>query len=160
MYFYKKFKSMEAIFKIWETSRKQYLKFFDGYTLEQLNRIPEGFSNNLIWNIGHIIVAQQGLVYRLSGLPTYITDEMTDTYKNGSKPTGMTTQTEVDELKVLLMTLLEKTKDDFVKEKFNNYNEFTTSTGFHLASTKEALEFNNYHEALHLGFMMNIRKFV
>ena len=151
---------MEAIFKIWETSRKQYLKFFDGYTLEQLNRIPEGFSNNLIWNIGHIIVAQQGLVYRLSGLPTYITDEMTDTYKNGSKPTGMTTQTEVDELKVLLMTLLEKTKDDFVKEKFNNYNEFTTSTGFHLASTKEALEFNNYHEAIHLGFMMNIRKFV
>ena len=106
---------MEAIFKIWETSRKQYLKFFDGYTLEQLNRIPEGFSNNLIWNIGHIIVAQQGLVYRLSGLPTYITDEMTDTYKNGSKPTAMTTQAEVDELKVLLMTLMEKTKDDFAK---------------------------------------------
>lgn len=151
---------MEAIFKIWETSRNHYLKFFDGYTLEQLNRIPKGFSNNLIWNIGHIIVAQQGLVYRLSGLPTYITDEMTDTYKNGSKPTAMTTQAEVDELKVLLMTLMEKTKDDFAKEKFNNYNEFTTSTGFHLATTKEAMEFNNYHEALHLGFMMNIRKFV
>lgn len=151
---------METIFKIWETSRKQYLKFFDGYSLEQLNSIPKGFSNNLIWNIGHIIVAQQGLVYRLSGLPTYITDEMTDTYKNGSKPKGMTTQTEVDELKVLLMTLLEKTKDDFVKEKFNNYNEFTTSTEFHLASLKDAMEFNNYHEAIHLGFMMNIRKFV
>ena len=151
---------MEAIFKIWETSRKQYLKFFDGYTLEQLNRIPEGFSNNLIWNIGHIIVAQQGLVYRLSGLPTYITDEMTNTYKNGSKPTAMTTQAEVDELKVLLMTMMEKTKDDFAKEKFSSYNEFTTSTGFHLATTKEAMEFNNYHEALHLGFMMNIRKFV
>ena len=151
---------METIFKIWETSRKQYLKFFDGYTLEQLNRIPEGFSNNLIWNIGHIIVAQQGLVYRLSGLPTYITDEMTNTYKNGSKPTAMTTQAEVDELKVLLMTMMEKTKDDFAKEKFSSYNEFTTSTGFHLATTIEAMEFNNYHEALHLGFMMNIRKFV
>lgn len=151
---------METTFKIWETSRNHYLKFFDGYTLEQLNRIPEGFSNNLIWNIGHIIVAQQGLVYRLSGLPTYITDEMTDTYKNGSKPTGMTTQAEVDELKDLLMTLMGKAKDDFAKEKFNHYNEFTTSTGFHLATTKEAMEFNNYHEALHLGFMMNIRKFV
>ena len=80
MYFYKKFKSMEAIFKIWETSRRHYLKFFDGYTLEQLNRIPEGFSNNLIWNIGHIIVSQQSLVYRLSGLPTYVSEEMTNTY--------------------------------------------------------------------------------
>ena len=35
-----------------------------------------------------------------------------------------------------------------------------TGTGFHLDALKEALEFNNYHEGLHLGFMINIRKFV
>jgi hypothetical protein len=29
----------------------------------------EGYSNNLIWNIAHIIVVQQMLVYKLSGLP-------------------------------------------------------------------------------------------
>ena len=151
---------MEATFKIWETNRNFYLKFFDGYTLEQLNKIPEGFSNNLIWNIGHVIVAQQGLVYRLSGLPMYVTDEMTNTYKKDSKPTGTTTQAEVNELKSLLIPLIEKTKEDFANGKFITYNEFTTSTGFHLASTKEAMEFNNYHEGVHLGFMMNIRKFV
>ena len=151
---------MEATFKIWETSRNHYLKFFDGYTLEQLNKIPEGFSNNLIWNIGHVIVVQQSLVYRLSGLPTYVTNELTNVYKNGSKPTGATTQAEVDQLKGLLITLIEKTKEDFVSGKFITYTEFTTSTGFHLASLKEAMEFNNYHEAIHLGFMMNIRKFV
>jgi hypothetical protein len=114
----------------------------------------------LIWNIGHVIVVQQGLVYRLSGLPTYVTDEMTNTYKNGSKPTRTKTQAEVDELKGLLVILMEKTKDDFANGKFITYNEFTTSTGFHLASIKEAMEFNNYHEAIHLGFMMNIRKFI
>jgi hypothetical protein len=41
-------------------------KFLSGYNLDQLNTIPEGFNNNLIWNIGHIIVSQQLLVYKLS----------------------------------------------------------------------------------------------
>jgi len=151
---------MESTFKIWETNRNIYKTFLENYSLAQLNKIPIGFSNNLVWNIGHIIVAQQGLVYRLSELPMYISTEMVDTYKNGSKPTGTTSQVEVDELKALLFDLLEKTKADFTNTKFITYNEFTTSTGFHLASTKDAIEFNNYHEGLHLGFMMNIRKFI
>jgi hypothetical protein len=151
---------MDATFKIWETNRKHYLTLMENYTLEQLNTTPEGFSNNLAWNLGHIIVSQQGLVYRLSGLPTYVSDEMTNTYKNGTKPTGTTTQAEIDELKGLLFSLIEKTKEDYANGKFVTYNEYTTGTGFHLASTMEAMNFNNYHEAMHFGFMMNIRKFI
>jgi hypothetical protein len=51
-------------------------------------------------------------------------------------------------------------KADYNEGKFTSYQEYNTSTGFNLKSTQEALEFNNYHEALHLGFMMNIRKFI
>ncbi len=151
---------METSFKIWETSRNVYAKFIETYSLEQLNIIPTGFSNNLVWNLGHIIVVQQALVYRLSGVPMYISDELFETYRNGSKPNGTTTQAEVDELKILLFSLIEKTKEDYAAGKFVAYNEYTTGTGFHLTSTKEALEFNNYHEAIHLGLMMNIRKFI
>ncbi len=151
---------MQTTFKIWETSRKKYLELIENYSLEQLNKIPQGFSNNLVWNLGHIIVSQQGLVYRLSGLAVNVSDEMTNKYKNGSRPTCDTTQEEVDELKRLLFSLMEQTKEDFANGKFTTYNEYTTGTGFHLASTKEAIEFNNYHEAIHLGFMMNIRKFI
>ena len=151
---------MEATFKIWETSRNIYLKLIERYSLEQLNKIPDGFSNNLIWNLGHIIVSQQGLVYRLSGLPMNVSTEMMEKYKNGSKPTGTNTQEEVNELKVLLFSLLHQTKEDYANGKFVSFNEYTTGTGFHLASTEEAIEYNNYHEGIHLGFMMNIRKFL
>ena len=151
---------MDATFKIWETNRKHHLQLIENYSLEQLNKIPEGFSNNLAWNLGHIIVAQQGLVYRLSGLPSNVSEEMTNTYKNGSKPTGTTSQAEIDELKVLLFSLIERTKEDYANGKFVTYNEYTTGTGFHLASTMEAMNFNNYHEGMHFGFMMNIRKFI
>ena len=151
---------METTFKIWRTNRNLYLEFFDKYTLEQLNKIPAGFSNNLIWNIGHIIVAQQGLIYKSSDLQGYLSQELFDLYKPGTKPTGKTSENEIKELKELLISLIEKTETDFYKGEFKIYNERTTSTGFHLGSLKEAIEYNNYHEGLHFGLMMNIRKFI
>jgi len=151
---------MEAAFKTWTTSRNLYLKFFENYTLEQLNTIPKGFNNNLIWNIGHIIVAQQRLMYSASGLPMNIASELLELYKPGTKPTAATTQKEVDELKSLLLSVVEKAQVDFAEGKFVSYKEYTTATGFHLESVEDAMEFNNYHEGLHLGYMMSIRKFL
>ncbi|MFV8327161.1 DinB family protein [Flavobacterium sp. ZS1P14] len=151
---------MESTFKIWTANRTIFLTFLEQYSLEQLNTIPQGFGNNIIWNIGHVVVSQQGLVYRRSKVPVCISEELFERYKNGTKPTGTTTQIEIDELKKLLISLVEKTKIDFKNEKFISYDAFTTGIGFHLSSVKEAIEYNNYHEALHLGFIMNIRKFI
>lgn len=151
---------MESAFKIWEANRSLYLDFLKKYTLEQLNNVPDGFSNNLIWNIGHVVVAQQGLVYKTSGLPGYVSDELFGKYKPGTTPTGNTSQEEVDELKELLISLIEQTKSDFYAGKFVTFKERMTGTGFYLSSLTDAIQFNNYHEALHLGFMMNIRKFI
>lgn len=152
---------MESTFKIWKTSRKLYLDFFDNYTLEQLNKTPEGFNNNLIWNIGHIIVAQQALIYKTSGLKGHISESLFESYKPGTKPTDLTTQTEADELKALLFNLVDLTIADFEAGEFKVFNERMTGTGFHLATLTDAFEFNNYHEGLHLGYMMGgIRKFI
>ena len=151
---------MEATFKIWETSRNIYLKFFDNYSLEQLNTIPAGMSNNLIWNLGHVVVSQQKLVYALSGLPMHIPDSLFEKYQNGSRPDGKTTQAEVDEIKKLLSEMVEKTKTDFEAGVFKEYHPYQTKTGFHLGTWKEAMEFNNYHEGIHLGIMMSIKKHI
>ncbi|GEC78382.1 DinB family protein [Flavobacterium aquatile] len=151
---------METAFRINETSRKVLLGFLEKYSLEELNKIPEGFSNNLIWNIGHIIVVQQLLVYKLSGLPTMISNEMIEKYQKGTKPEHNVGQEEVDEIKVLLFSTLEKTKHDFEENIFQNYIEFTSMSGFTMKSAANAIEFNNYHEAVHTGIMMQIRKFI
>jgi len=151
---------METAFRINETSRKVLLGFLEKYSLEELNKIPEGFSNNLIWNIGHIIVVQQLLVYKLSGLPTMVSNEMIEKYQKGTKPEHNVTQEEVDEIKVLLFSTLEKTKQDVAENLFQNYLEFTSMSGFTMKSAANAIEFNNYHEAMHTGIMMQIRKFI
>ena len=151
---------MEATFRIWQTSRGLYQNFLDNYSLEQLNTIPPGMSNNLIWNIGHVIVSQQKLVYALSGLPMHIPDSLFEKYQNGSRPDGKTTQAEVDEIKKLLSEMVEKTKSDFEAGVFKEFHPYQTKTGFHLGTWKEAMEFNNYHEGIHLGIMLQIKKFL
>lgn len=151
---------MQATFEINKTSRNVLLQFLENHSLVQLNKIPEGFANNLIWNIGHIVTVQQMLVYKLSGLSMMISDEMVDTYKKGTKPEREITQEEVDEIKKLLFSTLEQTKEDFANDIFDNYMEFTTGVGFTVRNAKSAVEFNNYHEALHTGIMMQIKKFI
>jgi hypothetical protein len=151
---------MEATFRIWETSRVLYQSFLDNYSLEQLNTIPQGMSNNLIWNMGHIIVSQQKLVYALSGLPMHISDSLFEKYQNGSRPDGKTSQIEVDEIKKLLSEMVEKTKVDFESGVFKEFHPYQTKTGFYLGTLKEAMEFNNYHEGIHLGIMMTIKKYL
>jgi hypothetical protein len=153
---------METSLRIFENNRNVFLRLIENFTLNQLNAIPTGFSNNIIWNLGHIIVTQQILVYQLSGLPMLVSNEMIEKYKNGSKPTGNTTQEEVDAIKNLLLTTVTKTKNDFnTPSFFQNYEGYVTkSTGFAINSANEALNFNNFHEGVHLGFLMNIRKFI
>ena len=151
---------MNQTFEITKTSRKLLASFLENYTLEQLNKIPEGYSNNLIWNIGHIVVVQQMLVYKLSGLSMMISDEMVEKYKKGTKPEHDVTQAEVEEIKDLLLETIRKTEVDLNNKVFQNYNEYPTSTGFVLKSAEDAMAFNNFHEALHLGIMMSLRKFV
>jgi hypothetical protein len=151
---------MTHTFDINLSSRNILLRFLENHTLEQLNTIPEGFSNNLIWNITHIVVVQQMLVYNLSGLPMMVPAEMVERYKKGTKPEHHATQAEVDEIKGLLFSTLEKTKTDFADAVFKNYTEFTTMSGYHILNAKSAMEFNNYHEAVHTGIMMQIRKFL
>lgn len=151
---------MTDTFEVNNTSRKMLNAYFENYTLEQLNKIPEGFSNNLIWNIGHIVVTQQILVYKLSGLPMMISDEMVEKYRKGTKPEQDVTQAEADEIKVLLFDTLHKLQVDYNNGIFVNYQEYPTSTGFILKNAVGAIEFNNFHEGLHIGIMMSIRKFL
>ena len=100
VYFYAKFyncSTMKDILEITKTSRNIVSKFIQGYSLEQLNKVPAGFNNNLIWNIGHIVVTQQLLVYKLAGLPMMVSDELVERYKKGTKTEHQATQEEVDE---------------------------------------------------------------
>lgn len=151
---------MHQVFEITRTSRKVLAQFIEQHTLEQLNKIPEGFNNNLIWNLGHCIVVQQMLVYKLSGLPMLVSDAMVEKYRKGTKPESEVSQAEIEELKAMLFETINQTKTDVARKIFKNYDEFTSMSGFTMRNVEDAMAFNYYHEALHIGMMMSIRKFI
>ncbi|MDG1871841.1 MAG: DinB family protein [Flavobacterium sp.] len=151
---------MNATLELTRTSRLILSQILPNYTLAQLNKIPPGYSNNLIWNIAHVIVVQQMLVYGLSGLPMKISNEMVEKYKKGSKPEQDATQEEVDDIQSLLLTTIDQTAIDIENDAFKTFKEYPTSTGFTLKNAQDAMSFNNFHEGIHLGVIFSIRKFV
>jgi hypothetical protein len=149
---------MDWAFDIAIKNRALLLGFIENHSLEELNKVPTGFSNNIIWNIAHTIVTQQLLVYNLSGLPMMVSDEMVASYRKGTKSEKDVSQSEVDVVKGLLFSTIEKTKEDYENKVFKSYKEYTVSTKSTLTNVEEAIAFNNFHEGIHLGYILALRK--
>jgi DinB superfamily len=140
--------------------RKNFLKLVDNLTTEQLNEIPQGLSNNVAWNFGHIIVTQQGLCYSRAGLKPIIDEELIAKYQRGTKPEGFIEAGEIEYLKTYLFTLMETLKEDVQTDMFKGYEKFMTGFGIELANIEDALSFDAMHEGLHLGYAMSIKKMI
>ena len=147
-------------FDILSKNRALILKVIDGFSLKQLNKIPEGFNNNIAWNIAHLVVTQQLLCYKMSGLPILISDEMVSKYKKGTKPEAEVTHAEFEEIKALLVSLPIKFEKDYNAGVFKSYEAYTTSVNLTLTDIDTAAAFNNFHEGIHLGVILAMRKLV
>ncbi|MEL0455483.1 DinB family protein [Flavobacteriaceae bacterium SZ-1-7] len=152
---------MDFTFQVLNNTRGIFSKIIENSSLEDLNKIPEGFSNNIIWNIGHIVVTEQLLAYKLSGLNMMVSDDLVNKYRKDSKPQGDVTQAEVNEIKALLFSTIKKTEEDYKKGVFKDYNVYTVSTtGNTLHNVDEALQFILVHEGIHYGYVLALLKVI
>lgn len=147
---------MDYTFSIHLQTRKNILSIVDQYELDQLNTIPSGFRNNLVWNLGHVLVTQQLLCYRLSGLDCYIDDAWIDFFRKGTQPDQLVGKEDWTYLKEQFLAQAEWLKSDYEKGKFEQYTPYETSYGMELKTIDEAIQFNNAHEAMHLGTMITM----
>lgn len=150
---------MDFTFQVLRNTRDIFKKIIKQNTLEYLNKTPNGFNNNIIWNIGHVVVSEQLLAYKLSGLESMLSDDMINKYRKDTKPEGNVTQEAVNEIKELLSSTLKKTESDYTNGAFKNYNTYTVSTtGNTLNNIDEALQFVAIHEGLHYGYVLALLK--
>ena len=143
-----------------KTTRKNFLKLIEGLSIDTLNKIPDGFNNNIIWNFGHIIVSQQVLCYKLAGLPLNIDESYILKYSKGTKPETFVDENELQFLKEKSAEFIDKLVVDIGKELFNNFINYTTSFNVELNSISDAVKFLPVHEGMHLGYAMALKRIV
>lgn len=141
-------------------ARMNVLKLIEGLSLEQINKIPDGFTGNIAWHIGHIVATQQGLIYRLSGNNVTLEQSFIDKYKKGTVPQAPIDQTDLDFIKNELVMQPERLMIDMENSIFENYTPYSTSFGNTIHSFDEALSFVNVHEGMHIGYLMALRRVV
>ncbi|MEM1125067.1 MAG: DinB family protein [Bacteroidota bacterium] len=138
--------------------RAHLCRLTDDLTEAQLLVQPPGFSNNILWNLGHVVVTQQLLHYRLAGVPLHVPDEVVGLFRKGTSPTSWTEQPAVAPVRAWLTELPERLVEDYAAGRFETYQTYPTSTGIVLHTMEEAVAFNLFHEGLHVHAVQRLLK--
>ncbi len=145
---------MDKVFKFIIDSRKAFIRLLDELSLDQLNEIPEGFNNNIIWNFGHIVVSTQTLCYTRTGIREGVSwVKYIDAYAKGTKPSYFVSQEEVADLKELAIKSIQEIESDYNAGVFKNTTAYSTATfGATLNNIEEVLITTVGHDNLHYGY--------
>ncbi|MGV6946247.1 DinB family protein [Sphingobacterium kyonggiense] len=153
---------MDQVFKFIIDSRQAFIKLLDTLTLDQLNEIPTGFNNNIIWNFGHIVVSTQTLIYTRTGIREGVNwVKYVDSYAKGTKPAYFVKQEEVDELKKIAIESIEAIQADYKEGVFDIITPYETGTYFAtLNSIEDVLVTTSGHDNMHFGYAVAQKRII
>ena len=149
---------LSSSIKMLKTERQLISRGIENLSDEQLLKIPEGSKNNILWNLGHMIVTQQVLHYTLSRLEMRIPKETASVYRTGTSPAVWKETPDIKNIKSLLMELPDTLLEDYESGLFKEFRPYKTSTGVHLNSFDDTITFNHFHEGTHTGIILGLIK--
>lgn len=128
-------------------------------SVEEALMIPEHFSNNIIWNLGHIYLVQEQFAFYFAREPMEIPEGFAELFATGTKPSDWTYRPPA--LPELQKRLGEQSKR--IRDRMNNrLNEEVaepfTIHGLTLKTVGELLGFNMYHEGVHVQAIRMLKK--
>jgi hypothetical protein len=141
-------------------TRIHILNLVTELTVEQLNEIPTGFNNNIIWNLGHLVASQQSISYLRAGLPPFIDEKYFLAYKPGTSPGQFVDSEQVEAIKKIFLTAIDRFGIDYHNNLFTSYPSWTSHYGIGNNNIDDAVNFTLFHEGLHLGYIMALKRLV
>ncbi|MEJ8544621.1 DinB family protein [Brevibacillus borstelensis] len=127
-------------------------------TEEQADIIPEGFSNNIRWNLGHILFTQDALLY--GGKAPHLPESYAALFAQGTKPADW--PGELPTLETLGQQLTEQAER--IKKEFARRFEESLPTPFNLRGLAQIetiggmFLFSMFHEGMHANAVSMLRK--
>jgi len=138
--------------------RRQIIDELSQHTLEQLLYIPVGYKNNIFWNAAHVLATQQLIHYYLTENRMLVDMEFIKSYKKGTFGNNEATESDLEELIELLESTPMQLHKDYRAEKLSRYRKLQTFLGIELTNIEDAIIYNNIHEAMHLGYILSLKK--
>lgn len=148
-------KRHEVLFNQLETYRGYLLGVADTVTLEEAEKIPAGFNNNIRWNLGHIYLDQYLWIQAVTKEKEDVPESFQSWFGYGTSPANFTEETpSLNELKKLLKTQPARIKEVYggrLEEEFPQ-----TEMGMH--TIEQVLTRTIFHEGMHLQTVLDIKK--
>ena len=153
---------MDQAFKFIIDSRMAFARMLDDLSVDEINEVPDGFNNNIVWNFGHIVVSTPILCYVRTGIwPDSSAIPFVEAYQKGTKPSYTVCADEVNELRDLAVSTIRQVEDDYRNGLFARMKPFDTATyGTTLGNFEELLATTAGHDNLHFGYAMAQKKII
>jgi len=143
-----------------KNTRAFILELVKDLSIGQLNKIPTGFNNNIIWNIAHLTAAQQNMCYVRSGLAVTVKEEQFSAFLSGTKPDKFAEKQEIASIFDTLLNSMDRLAADYTSGIFVEFDPWDKRYGMKLNSIEDAINFIPFHEGMHIGYIMALKKLV
>lgn len=141
------------------TINKKIVETVSETELDVINKIPEGFNNNIAWNFGHIVISSYSLAFLATGADTSIQLPYVEQYKRGSSPQGPVSQEEINELISLADNFTAEVRAALDANKFSHINTYTTQTfGVPITNINDMLTTIAMHNTLHWQIIKDYKR--
>jgi uncharacterized damage-inducible protein DinB len=123
--------------------------------VEKRNTVPEGFNNSIYWHLGHVLNANDGILYGFTGQQSKVPAHFRDFFRSGTKPADWTSEPPAWE--TLVAQWQEQSQQ--IRADFAGKLDQPVKENFAKAETlEELLTFLLVHDAGHYGNMQAMLK--
>lgn len=147
----------ELTFKNFELSRSFFLKHLGELDTETAEVQPEGFNNNILWHVGHVLTTAEYFMFGYPEKSNHLPLNYIELFNRGTSPADWKGEVpSLSELTAQLkdqMTRIKEIREDRLQEKLEK--QF-----FDFKTFGELVNFAVFHETYHLGQMHAMKKVI
>jgi hypothetical protein len=150
-----------TIFDQYDFYRERTIEAIDFMTEDQADVIPSGFNNSMRWNLGHILVSQEQLMYYFGmNQPGEVSKQTVEAFRRGTSPHDWSdAPLSLSEIQMQLQEQKERMKTVFPGKLAQPAAKiFDLGKQRELKTLGDLFVFSLWHEGFHQGISRSIKR--